>query len=132
MTISQGENRFESRHRRKHAIISEVKVSIQYQPEEGRRFVAFLRNITERKRSEEDICKMNCELEERVLEQTSELESAFFSVTLSEAAAGEVLKNFRIVIRPLPEAFSDLTLIRQFRFNPLSIDVNYSKKSEIR
>ncbi len=50
-----GEGRFESQHRRKDGSIFEVEISVKYRPEEGERMVAFLRDITDRKRAEEQL-----------------------------------------------------------------------------
>ena len=46
-----GEARFESRHRRKDGSIYDVEVSVQYRPDEGGRWISFVHDITERKRS---------------------------------------------------------------------------------
>jgi PAS domain S-box-containing protein/putative nucleotidyltransferase with HDIG domain len=51
--IEQGEDRFESRHRRKDGSIFEVEINVQYRAAEGGRFVAFLQDISERKRAEQ-------------------------------------------------------------------------------
>jgi PAS domain S-box-containing protein len=49
--LAQGEDRFESRHRRKDGSIFDVEVSVQYRPSDGGRCVAFLRDITEDKQT---------------------------------------------------------------------------------
>ncbi len=53
--IARGEDRFESCHRRKDGSAYNVEVSVQYRPLEGGQFVAFIRDITERKRVTEEI-----------------------------------------------------------------------------
>jgi len=50
--IEKGEDRFESRHRRKDGSTFEVEISVQYRAAEGGRFVAFLQDISERRRAE--------------------------------------------------------------------------------
>jgi PAS domain S-box-containing protein len=55
--VTEGEDRFESMHRRKDGSLFNVESSVKYQPTEGGRMVAFLRNITERKQAEEMLRK---------------------------------------------------------------------------
>jgi PAS domain S-box-containing protein len=50
--MAQGEDRFESRHRRKDGRTFPVEVSAQYRTPDGGQMVAFLRDITERKQAE--------------------------------------------------------------------------------
>jgi two-component system sensor kinase FixL len=60
--IAQGENRFETRHRRKDGSIFPVEVSVQYRPTDGGRMVAFLRDITERQQAEQALRRQREEL----------------------------------------------------------------------
>ncbi len=53
--IAQGEDRFESRYRRKDGSIFDVEISGQYRPDDGGQMIFFLRDITERKRAEEEL-----------------------------------------------------------------------------
>ncbi len=51
--VALGQDRFESRHRRKDGTILDMEACVQYRPEDGGRFVCFIKDITERKTSEE-------------------------------------------------------------------------------
>lgn len=53
--IAKGQDRFESKHRRKDGTLFEVEVCTQYRPGEGGWFIGFSRDITERKRAEKEL-----------------------------------------------------------------------------
>ena len=66
--MTQGEDRFESRHRRKDDSFFDTEVSVQYQPGDGGRFIVFLHDITKRKQSEELLNEYLIKLGERAKE----------------------------------------------------------------
>ena len=103
---ARGEDRFESKHRRKDGSTFDVEVSVQYKNEE-RRSVAFLRDITERKRAEEDLRAANAQLEQAV----ARAEELAVRAEAANRAKSEFLANMSHEIRTPMTAilgFSDL------------------------
>jgi PAS domain S-box-containing protein len=68
--VQNGEERFESVHRRKDGSTFDVEISTQYKPIEGGRIVGFIRDRTARKKAEERLR----ESEEKLRIRTQELE----------------------------------------------------------
>jgi hypothetical protein len=60
--MARGEDRFESRHRRKDGSVFDVEVSVQYRPLDGGQLVGFVRDITAAKRAREEREKLQLEL----------------------------------------------------------------------
>jgi len=59
-----GEDRFESKHRRKDGTVFDIEISVQYRKDEGGQMVVFLRDITEQKQAEENIRASQSKLSE--------------------------------------------------------------------
>jgi len=57
--MEEGEDRFESQHRRKDGSIYDVEVSVQYRPADGGQLVVFVQDITERKRADQELQRMS-------------------------------------------------------------------------
>ncbi len=68
--IVNGEDRFESRHRRKDGSVYDVEVSTRYRSHGGGFFVSFLRDISEQKKQEVERARL-----ERELQQTYKMEA---------------------------------------------------------
>ena len=60
--ITEGSDRFESRHRHKNGGIIDLEISVQYKSAAKGEFVAFLRDISERKQAEDEHSRLQAQL----------------------------------------------------------------------
>ncbi len=85
---------FETVHKHKDGSLIPVEVSLQYIAlAEENRFVAIVRDITERKEAAEKLQKLNQELEERVRQRTAELTIAKETAEIANRAKGIFIDN---------------------------------------
>jgi PAS domain S-box-containing protein len=109
--VAQGEDRFESRHRRKDGSSFAVEASVQYKPAEGGQIVVFLRDITERKQAEDALRAQNTELQ--ILHETSQ--TILASPNIQHMAAS-------ILDKALAVSLCDLGVIRLLDRTSMTLD----------
>ena len=116
--IKQGYDRFESKHRCKDGKLIDVEISTNYLDIGEGRFFVFVREITERKHTEEQLKKAHRELELRVQRRTAELARANENLQkeieehkqTEEALAGE-----RHLLRTLIDLMPDYIYVKDIQ-----------------
>jgi two-component system sensor histidine kinase UhpB len=110
--MARGEDRFESRHRRKDGSIFPVEVSAQYKTPDGGQMIAFLRDITERKQAEIALRESGVQLQalSRRLVELQEFERTALARELHDRIGQSLTAlniNLKILMTALPFEASD-------------------------
>jgi len=95
---SQGEDRFETRHRRKDGSIFDVEISVQYQFVDDGPLVVFIQDISKRKQAEQELILANKEL----VYQNEEKEKRANELIIANKAFLQSEENFRRSISESP------------------------------
>lgn len=97
--ISAGMGRFETHHRRKDGSIFDVEASIHSIDNGERQMICFVRDITERRRREDEIQQLNDELERRVEARTADLSQMNAELTRALRTKDEFLATMSHELR---------------------------------
>jgi PAS domain S-box-containing protein len=115
--MAQGERRFESQHRCKDGRLMDVEVSMQYRAAEGGLFVAFLRDIGERKQTDEQVRTLLAESNQARLallsiledETRAEARSRRLATAVEQAAEAIFITDSAWIIQYVNPAFETVT-----------------------
>ena len=82
--IDTGGSRFETKNKKKNGNIIDVEVSASFTPENNGTFLVFIRDITDRKKSEKALINLNKKLDSKVKQRTKELKRLNDHLVISE------------------------------------------------
>jgi len=116
--MERGEDRFESRHRRKDGTVLDVEVNVQYQTSGSGRFVVFLQDISTRKRAEEQL-RQNLQEKEALLRELfhrtrNNMQVIMAMLSFEAASAGS--ENIRALVQRTNDRIMSMSIVHQKLF----------------
>jgi len=111
--VEQGYDRFETRQKRKDGGIIDVEVSVNFFDVDGGQTFVFLRDITERKRADEELKKHREHLEELVEARTTELNERVAEVERLNRAMANLLEDLQAANHRLKDTRDQLQDINE-------------------